>query len=225
MVNVLDTGLETNHPNFVVMDNVTYGFVTVAGLNETKAYRQELPSEPPVYIGAVKSSGVQPLPIWPSPDNTRLYIGNEHSDSVDVVDPRTLKVLSTLRVGQEGQSLVYVAGAVTSGDGTQNLGRQGLGYKVENKVIPVGGTVNGSALVTVHAVEGLDMVQFISNGLKENTTYIASASCYACNGTQVPLLRFSGKPSAKGCAVAPQVLGFVQFFGVYDMDSVTVSPA
>jgi YVTN family beta-propeller protein len=225
IVSVLDTGLETNHPNFVVMDNVTYGFVTVAGLNETKAYRQESPSEPPVYIGAIKSSGVQPHPIWPSPDNTRLYIGNEHSDSVDVVDPRTLQVLCTLHVGQESQSLVYVAGAVTSGDGTKGLGRQGLGYRVENKALPVGGTMNGSALVTVRAVDGLDMVQYIGNGLMENTTYVASASCYECKGTQIPLLRFSGKPTAKGCAVAPQVLGFFQFFGVYDIESAMVNPA
>lgn len=224
IVSVLDTGLETNRPNFMVMDNVTYGFVTVAGLNETKAYRQEFPSSPPVYIGAIKSSGVEPHSIWPSPDNTRLYIGNEHSDSVDVVDPRTLKVLCTLRVGQEGNSLIYVAGAATTGDGTQNLGRQGLGRRVENKAIPVGGTVNGSALVTVRAVDGLDMVQYIGNGLKENVTYVASASCYGCNGTQIPFLHFSGKPTAKGCAVAPQVLGFFRFFGVYDMESVMVNP-
>jgi len=225
IVCVLDTGPETNHPNFVVTDNVTYGFVTVAGLNETKAYRQQFPGEPPEYIGSIKSSGVQPHPIWPSPDNTRLYILNEHSDSVDVCDPRTLQVICTLHVGQEGQSLVYVAGAVTSGDGTQNLGRQGLGHRVENKVISVGGTKDGIALVTVRAVDGLDMVQFIGNGLKENTTYVASASCCECDGTQIPLLQFSGMPTKTGCAVAPQVLGFFQFFGVYDMDSVMVDPA
>ncbi len=43
---------------------------------------------------------------------------------------------------------------------------QGLGYRVENKATPVGGTVNGSALITVRAVDSLDIVQYISNRLK-----------------------------------------------------------
>lgn len=43
---------------------------------------------------------------------------------------------------------IYVAGAVTSGNGTQNLGRQGLittttGEKVLNRIVPVTGSNNG----------------------------------------------------------------------------------
>lgn len=225
VVTVLDTGPETNHPNFAVVNNATYGFVTVAALNETKVYRQDAPSLPPVYVGAVKSSGIEPHGIWPSPDNTRMYIVNEHSDTVDVVDTATLKVIHTLNVGQEGQALIYVAQAVTSGSGMQNLGRQGLDMRVDNRLLPVTRQQNASALVTVRSSAGLDMVQVIGRNLKVNTTYELSASCNSCNGTRVPLVSFTGQPNAMGCATAPQVLSFLKFHDVYDLESVQVEQA
>ena len=130
-----------------------------------------------------------------------------------------------MKVGQEGQALVYVAGAVTSGNGTQNLGRQGLDYRTENRVVPVSGHTNASALLTVREVSGLDMVQFIGRQLDGNTTYVASASCYNCNGTQIPLLEFQGNyATGMGCTSAGQVLGFMKFFDVYDIDTVIVKP-
>ncbi len=224
IVTFVDTGPETNHPNFIDLNNTTYVFITVAGLNETKVYRQDSPSQLPVYVDAVKSSGVQPHGLWPSPDNTRIFIVNEHSDTADVVDTSTLKVIHTMKVGQESQALVYVAGAVTSGNGTQNLGRQGLDLKVENRLIPMSNQPNSSSLITVRAVSGLDMFQVIGSGLKVNTTYVASASCLDCKGVRIPLLEFSGMPTGHGCATAPQVLGFFKFFDVYDLKSVTVEP-
>ena len=225
VVTILDTGAETNHPNFAVLNNTTYGFVTVAALNETKVYRQDAPSLAPVYVGAIRSSGIEPHGIWPSPDNTRMYIVNEHSDTVDVADTATLKVLHTLNVGQEGQALIYVANAVTSGSGTQNLGRQGLDMRVDNRLLPVARQDNASALVTVRGSVGLDIVQVIGRNLRVNTTYEVSASCKHCNGTQVPLVSFTGQPSAMGCATAPQVLSFLRFHDVYDIDSVQVKQA
>ena len=165
IVTVLDTGTETNHPNFAVVNNIAYGFVTVAALNETKVYRQDAPSLAPIYMGAIKSSGIEPHGLWPSPDNTRMYIVNEHSDTVDVVDTATLKVVHSMNVGQEGQALIYMAEAVTSGSGTQNLGRQGLDMRVDNSLIPISDQQNASALVTVRTPVGLDMVQIIGRNL------------------------------------------------------------
>ena len=225
IVTVLNTGTETNHPNFAIVNGTHYGFVTVAATNETKVYTQSSPSSSPVPVGSIKSSGIEPHGLWPSADNTRLYIVNEHSDTVDVVDTSTLKVIDTLNVAQEGQALIYVAGAVTSGDGTQNLGRQGLGMKVENQLVPVSGTSNGTSLVTIREAVGLDMVQFIGRNLEINTTYVAKASCNKCNGVKIPLVEFTGKPNSQGCATAPQVLAFFKFQGVYDINSLIVKPA
>ncbi|KAJ4159569.1 uncharacterized protein LMH87_008467 [Akanthomyces muscarius] len=182
VVSVLDTGAETNHPNFAVINGTTYGFVTVAATNETKMYVQLDANQAPKYVGSIKSSGVEPHGLWPSPDNSRMYILNEHSDTVDEVDltvyPPT--IVRTLNVGQEGQALIYVANAVPSGsNGTENLARQGLMDKpAANKVVTLQGAHNGaekgynpSALVTIRQQGGLEMVQIIGRDLSLNKTY------------------------------------------------------
>jgi YVTN family beta-propeller protein len=223
VINILDTGLETNHPNFAIINGTNHAFVTIAALNETKVYQQPDPQKPPTYFTTIKSTGVEPHGLWPSADNTRMYIVNEHSDTMDVVDLSTLRVIDTLNVGQESQALIYVSNAVPTGNGTQNLGRQGLGSRVENAIVPVVGRKNGSALITVRSTGGLEMFQLIGRDLKLNATYVASASCLTCNGTQIPLLTFNATAKmGDGCGGAPQVLGFFQFFGVYDINTTQI---
>lgn len=222
IVTFLDTGPETNHPNFAFVNGTTFGFVTVAALNETKVYRQDSPSTAPVFVKAIRASGIEPHGIWGSPDNTRMYTVNEHSDTVDVIDTSTLNVIHSLKVGQEGQALVYVAGAVTSGDGTQNLGRQGLGKRIENRLIGVMNSTKATALFTIRELVGLDMLQIIGRQLEINQTYVARATCKTCNGVMVPIVEFKATTPVVdhvGCAVAPQVLSFLKFFDVYDVNS------
>ena len=86
VVTVLDAGAETNHPNFAIVNNITYGWVMVASLNETKVYRQDSPSSVPVLVTAIRMSCIKPRGIRRGPDNTRMYVVNEHSDTVDVID-------------------------------------------------------------------------------------------------------------------------------------------
>lgn len=69
VVAILDTGTETNHPNFAVINGTNYGFVTVAALNATKVYRQARAEDVPVLVKTIAMTGIQPHPIWPSPDN------------------------------------------------------------------------------------------------------------------------------------------------------------
>ncbi|KAF8493505.1 cytochrome cd1-nitrite reductase-like protein [Gautieria morchelliformis] len=207
VVAVLDSGPETNHPNFITSKNGTlFGWVTVASLNETKIYRQDKPSAIPVYVGAVKASGIEPHGIWPSPDNTRMYIVNEHSDTLDVVDASSLQIVKTLHVGQEGQAVVYVAGAVTIGNGTSNLSSQGLNRQTTNKIVSI--PAGGSALVTVRGLQGLDMFQVIGRSLEFNTTYTAYASTLLGH-VEIPLVDFmpnppTGNATGPGCGTAPQ---------------------
>lgn len=198
------------------------GFVTVAGLNQTQMYVQNSPSETPRFLKAIPASGIDAHGIWSSADNTRIYTVNEHSDTVDVID--------TLNVGQEGQALIYVAGAVTSGNSTQNLGNQGLSEKVANKLVSIGGNTthqgNSSALITIRVLQGLDMFQVIGRNIELNTTYVASAACATCNRGIVSLVEFSASMKIAGtndCGTAPQVLGFFEFFDVYDINSLVVS--
>ena len=230
VVAILDTGFETNHPNFITSKNGSiFGWVTVAALNETKIYRQDSPSAVPVYVGAVKASGIEPHGLWPSPDNTRMYIVNEHSDTLDVVDASSLQIVDTLHVGQEGQAVVYVAGAVPqgAGDGTSNLGSQGLNHQTANKIVTT--SDGGRALVTVRGLVGLEMFQVIGRSLQFNTTYTAYATTLSGN-VEIPLVDFmpnapTSNKTAPGCGTAPQVLAFLKFFGIYDIESVVIRPA
>lgn len=239
VVTFLPTGPETNHPNFAIVNNTTYGYVTVAAINATKVYKQDTPSTSPVFITAIPASGIEPHGLWPSPDNSRMYVVNEHSDTVDVIDTSTLSVIDTLSVGQEGQALVFVAGAVPASTSkstyTANLGRQGLSERVENVLTPVvssatlSTSANGSALITVRQLPGLDMLQIIGRHLRANVTYVVSASPTTDGGwndqIRIPLVDFNATvPDPMGCEVAPQVLAFTKVFGVYALESFRIEP-
>ncbi|MGW6376322.1 beta-propeller fold lactonase family protein [Rhodococcus sp. NPDC055112] len=212
---VLDTGPNTNHPAFVTTPEAELVYLTVGGTDETKIYQRH-PDGPPTQVGSVPSSGVEPHGIWPSPDNTRVYVVNEGSDSVDVVDTATRSIATTLRTGQEGQAVVYVAGAVPSGPGTATLTRQGLNLPIQNVTPALVGP--GSSDLIVRAVDGLDMVQFTGRGMTPDTSY----TVYATHaGLPVPLMSFTTDQNGD----KPQALAFVQFLGVYDINSVTVRPS
>ncbi len=162
------------------------------------------------------ANGVEPHGIWPSPGNSTVYVVNEHSDSVDVIDTTTRARTDTLRVGQEGQALVYVAGAVPRGHGTQHLTRQGLDQSVRNAdthVTAGPGTVG----LTVRTVAGLDMVQLQGSGLTPGATYRVSAEH---DNTRLPLLDIT----ADATGAVPQALAFLKFLGIYDLTSVQVRP-
>lgn len=234
VVSVVATGVETNHVNFAVLNGSTHVFCTVAATNETKVWRQDTPSSQPVYLTSIASSGIEPHGLWGSPDNKWMYVVNEHSDTVDVISLDTMSVTQTLSVGQEGQALIYVANAVPTGNGTQNLGRQGLSpTQVLNRLVEVTSIEDFTSvaatnetpvgLVTVRPAAGLDMVQVIGRNLKLNGSYTVAASCLQCNGAQVPLLSFNATVKApSGCGTAPQVLGFMKWYGVWDLETMTI---
>jgi len=227
IVTFLDTGLESNHPNFAIVSGTTYGFVTVAATNETKVYQQDSPSSVPIFVKSIKSSGIEPHGIWGSPDNTRMYAVNEHSDTMDTIDTSTMSIISSLPVGQESQALVFVAGAVPSPHtGTENLGQQGLGKRVENRLISVTNSTKATALFTVRELDGLDMFQVIGRSLEINQTYVATAECNGCNGARLQVVSFKATTpivGELGCAVAPQVLSFLPFFKNYDINSLALA--
>jgi len=225
IVTVLNTGPETNHPNFAIINGTLHGFVTSAAMNETMVYRQDSASSIPVFVHSVPASGVEPHGIWGSPDNSRMYTVNEHSDTVDVIDTQSLTVIHTMKVGQESQALVYVAGAVPCGNGTENLTREGLDKRIENRLVAVTNSTKATALFTIRELVGLDMFQIIGRNLEINQTYVARAVCKTCNGGAVPIVEFKADMPVvghMGCAVAPQVLSFLRFFDVYDVETITL---
>lgn len=215
VINVLQTGAGTNHPAFVSGMHSSYVWLTIGGENVTKVY-QRRPGTSIRLVKTIPSSGAEPHGIWPSPDNSTVYVVNEKSDTVDIMSTRTDSVVDTLHVGQEGQALVYVAGAVPSRGGRQHLGRQGLDQKVENAPATVEASP-GKVEVTVRQVKGTDMVEVQASGLTPSTTYTAYGRR---NGELVPLLSFTADEKGK----VAQALAFLRFFGVYDITDVTVRP-
>lgn len=203
---VLDTGPRTNHPNFVTKPDGAFAYVTVGGLNQTLVFRRT--DGQPELVARIQNQGESPHGIWPSPDNTRVYVALQKSDAVDVINTATNQVIATLRIGQDPQALVYVANAVPEGDGSANLTQQGLGKRIETLNVDMRG-VSGGAKATIRAVQGLDEIDLAVRGLPPNQTF----TVFAANGTDAKSI-MDVQSNARG--VVPEALAFTTFFENYD---------
>ena len=210
---VLNTGPRTNHPNFVTVDGVNYAYLTVGDLGQTLVYRRSTTGGPPTLVKRIRHHGLGPHGIWPSPDNTRMYVALQYSDAVDVIDTRSMKVIDTLRIGQSPMALVYVAR--TSPGSTAHLGRQGLGQRIENYPIDVQG-VAGAGNAHVRALPGVDEVHVDVRGLPANRAF----TVYATRGNHATAL-LTAHSNAMG--VIPEALAFVSFFANH-YDKVILRP-
>ena len=199
---LLNTGPRTNHPNFVTVDGVDYAYLTVGDLNQTLVYRRSANGGPPVLVKRIHDHGYGPHGIWPSPDNTRIYVALQYSDEVDVINTASMEVIKTLHVGQSPMALVYVA---RSGPGsTTGLSHQGLGMRNEYLAATLQGAT-GQATVQVRALPGLDEVVLVGWGLPASTPF----TLYAVRGNSAtPLM--SATTSAGGGI--PEASAFVDIF-------------
>lgn len=208
---VLGTGPRTNHPNFITTREGEFAWVTVGGLNQTQVYRRSEDGSPPTLTDTIHNSGVAPHGLWPSPDNTRMYIALQKSDAVDVVDVATRNIIQTLRVGQDPQALVYVSNAVPEGsDGKTNLSRQGLGKRVENLKIEVRGVAgDASGNANIREVKDLEEVDIAVRGLPPRQDFTA----YASDGQHTAAIV---DVTSDEQGVVPEALAFFKFFDNYD---------
>ena len=118
VVGVIDSGPITNHLAFATSGGATLGYVTVGGENAVKVYTMDKEAK------LVKTIPVGALPhgIWPSGDGSRVYVGLENGDAVDVIDTASNTVIAHILSGQAPQALVYVSDAASgSGDPKANL--------------------------------------------------------------------------------------------------------
>lgn len=208
VLTILETGPRTNHPTFVSKRDGEYAYVTVGGVNQTLVYRRG--GAAPKLVKRIANSGEAPHGLWPSPDNSRVYVALQKSDAVDVIDTATDEVVSTLKVGQDPQALVYVAGAVPRGTGTARLTRQGLGRRVQTLAAEVrGGGAGGKAKVTVREVDALDELDFTASGLPPKATFTA----FGVRGDRSAPLRDVTTDAEGGI---DEALAFADFFDAYD---------
>jgi YVTN family beta-propeller protein len=186
---VLNAGPRTNHPNFVTVGKVNYAYLTVGNLNQTLVYRRQAHGGPPVLVKRIPTC-CGPHGIWPSPDNTRIYVALQYSDGLDVINTKTMKVIKTLHIGQSPMALVYVARS--SPGSTTGLSHQGLGMRHEYLPVTVRGAT-GKATVQIRALPGLDEVVLVGWHLPGGTPF----TLYAARGNSTTAL-MSATTSAGG---------------------------
>jgi YVTN family beta-propeller protein len=208
---IMNTGPRTNHPNFITKPNGrNYVYLTVGGLNETLVFLRT--GSRPLLVKRIRDHGSGPHGIWPSPDNTRVYVALQNSDGVDVIDTSTDTVIDTLHVGQDPMALVYVANAVPSCSGRRGLSRQGLGEPVQTLPAPTAGTP-GHATLTVRRLSDIDQLVLNATGVRPRMKLTLEG--VRPDGTSAPL--FSVQASASG--TIEQKLAYADFFGVYQQVS------
>ena len=199
---VLDTGPRTNHPNFVTVNGINYVYLTVGDLNQTLVFRRESNGRPPMLVKTIHHQGAGPHGIWPSPDNTRIYVALQYSDTVDVIDSNTMKIIDTLRVGQSPMALVYVAR--TAPGSLQNLSSQGLNKRIALLSIEVQGST-GWGTAQVRSLPGLDEIVIDVHGLPAGRAFTAYA---VRNGYLTALLT----ATSNDMGAIPETLAFLHFF-------------
>lgn len=203
---VVETGPVTNHVTFVTTPDAGYAYVTVGGADQTLVFRRN--GAAPERVATIPHTGATPHGLWPSADNSRVYVALENADAVDVIDTARRQVVATIPVGQQPQALVYVAGAVPAGGGAVNLSRQGLDLRVETIEAPVEGVPGLAARVIVRQLPAIDMVEVAGRGLPPGRSY---AVVLEGAGGSTTAVRLTTTPAG-----AANALAFTGFFGQYD---------
>jgi YVTN family beta-propeller protein len=200
---LLDTGPITNHVNFANNRNGKFAYLTIGGTNEVKAYRRGAKPE----LVATIPVGDLPHGIWPSGDGSRVYVALENGQHAVAIDTLSNKVIANIPIGQTTQALVYVPGAVPTGDGTSNLVPLGVaGEAVHIEMLPpsVAGS-NARATVAVNSLGVIDLLQIAVAGLKPGQEYqlFLVDSLTRPDATKVGLTKFTANPS--GAAIAQAI--------------------
>jgi len=192
---VLDTGPITNHLAFAKTAGGTFAYVTVGGENAVKVFSTGDTASQVTTIPV----GALPHGIWTSDDGSRVYVGLENGDAVDVIDTATNKVIGRVPVGQAPQALVYVSGAAPAGgNGTASLAPRGNPDPVNVRLRAVSGEASG--YVVARNLGMIDSLEVSLFKLKPGTIY----SVYV-NGQKTPVASFKtdAKGMASGTAIGP----------------------
>lgn len=191
---VIDTGFITNHLAFAKTADGVRAYVTIGGENVVKVFSTDAT---PALVATIPT-GALPHGIWSSDDGSRLYVGLENGDAVDIIDSATNTVIARAPVGQAPQALVYVSNAVPHGDGTANLSARANSEPINIILKPPAGDAKGFIVSrNLGVVDALEVSLF---KLKPQTVY----SVYA-TGQATPVASFKTNPMgmANGTAIGP----------------------
>ena len=191
---VIDTGFITNHLAFARTADGVRAYVTIGGENVVKVYTTDAA---PALVATIPT-GALPHGIWSADDGSRLYVGLENGDAVDVIDSATNTVIARAPVGQAPQALVYVSNAVPHGDGTANLSTRANSEPINIALTAPAGAAKGFIVArNLGVVDALEVSLF---KLKPQTVYSVYVS-----GQATPVASFTTNPMgmANGTAIGP----------------------
>lgn len=191
IIGTFDTGFITNHIGFAKTPQGTLAYVTVGGENSVKVFTLDGKPVATIPVGAL------PHGIWGSDDGSRMYVGLENGDGVDVIDTAANKVIARVPVGQAPQALVFISNAAPGGDGPN------LAPRANSEPINLPLKANGSAgkgFVVVRNLGLVDAFEVSLFQLKPDTTYQVYVA-----GQPQPVGAFKTNPKgmANGTAVGP----------------------
>ena len=191
---VIDTGLITNHLGFANTARGVLAYVSVGGENVVKVYSTGAQAE----LVATIPTGALPHGVWPSGDGTRMYVGLENGDAVDVIDTATNQVIKRIPVGQAPQALVYVSNAVQGTQGGMHLAPRVNLDAVNVALKPTG--KQGTGFVVVRRLGLFDSIESFLFKLKPMTVYNVYVS-----GQAAPVGAFTTNANgmANGTAIGP----------------------
>ncbi|HAT33314.1 MAG TPA: hypothetical protein DCW29_21450 [Janthinobacterium sp.] len=190
---VIDTGFITNHLAFATVGGKVRAYVTVGGENVVKVYG----TGPDAPLLATIPTGALPHGIWTSDDSSRLYVGLENGDGVEVIDPVSNKVVARMPGGQAPQALVYLSGVASATGGAALSPR--VNEDASNlRLLAVRG--QGKGFVVARHLGVVDALEVSLFKLKPATTYQVFLG-----GQAQPLasLKTNAKGAANGTMIGP----------------------
>jgi YVTN family beta-propeller protein len=178
----IDSGPITNHVNLISTARGRFAYVTVGALNEVQVYK----------VGgdfakiATIPVGDLPHGIWPSGDGKRVYVGLENGAEVIAIDTERNEVVGHTHTGQAAQAVVYVPGAVPTGDGRNNL--QALGLAGTTAHLSLGTAGRRLSSVAIFDQGLTQVLQVAAGGLKPSTQYGLALTAHLPQPTDAELL-------------------------------------
>jgi YVTN family beta-propeller protein len=198
VIKVLYTGPITNHVNLARTAGGQFAYVTVGGLHLVKVFRTSDFAQV-----ATIETGALPHGLWPSGDGTRIYVGLENADAASAIDTGENKVIATIPLGQAPQGVAYVPGAVSSGEGLENLQPSGAAAQsIQLRLSPPGG--KPATQVTLFNQGLVQVLQAAVTGLEPKKPYVlALATQPDGSGKLEPIANFMTNPA--GAAIVNTV--------------------
>lgn len=194
-IKTIETGPITNHVNFARTRGAQLAYVTIGGLDLVRVFDTRDARE----IAAIPV-GSLPHGIWPSGDGTRMYVGLENADQLVAIDTEKQSVVASIPIGQAPQAVVYVPGAVKSGDGRAHLVSLGKAGEVAHVMLGPPDHIHGAQTAKSSVSlfdQGLQQVfQAAVAGLAPKSSYFfALTAMRDGSGERDPIAAFTTNPA------------------------------